>query len=63
MLAPIVLDMNSGAQRAHAVETVDAYCATHNLHLVAVIVLPPSAPVRMWEPVVCASTLIYTHPH
>ncbi|KAL1944619.1 hypothetical protein VTO73DRAFT_3049 [Trametes versicolor] len=44
LLAPIVLDMNSGAQRAHAVETVDAYCATHNLHLVAVIVLPPSAP-------------------
>ncbi|OJT14627.1 hypothetical protein TRAPUB_8873 [Trametes pubescens] len=44
LLAPIVLDMNSGAQRAHAVETVDAYCATHNLHLVAVIVLPSSAP-------------------
>ncbi|KAI0362319.1 hypothetical protein OH77DRAFT_1416564 [Trametes cingulata] len=44
LVAPIVLDMNSGTQRAHAVETVDAYCATHNLHLVAVIVLPTSAP-------------------
>ncbi|KAI0372840.1 hypothetical protein BV20DRAFT_963243 [Pilatotrama ljubarskyi] len=44
LVAPIVLDMNSGAQRAHAVETVDAYCVTHNLHLVAVIVLPTNAP-------------------
>ncbi|KAI0636789.1 hypothetical protein C8Q77DRAFT_1094637 [Trametes polyzona] len=44
LLAPIVLDMNSGTQRTHAVETVDAYCATHNLRLVAVIVLPTPAP-------------------
>ncbi|KAI0748304.1 hypothetical protein C8Q80DRAFT_731073 [Daedaleopsis nitida] len=40
LVAPIVLDMTSGAQRTRAFETVDAYCATHCLHLVAVIVLP-----------------------
>ncbi|KAH9857058.1 hypothetical protein C2E23DRAFT_865675 [Lenzites betulinus] len=44
LVAPIVLDMTSGAQRTHAVETVDAYCGTHNLHLVAVIVLQTSGP-------------------
>ncbi|KAI0709442.1 hypothetical protein C8Q76DRAFT_770269 [Earliella scabrosa] len=42
LVAPIVLDMTSSAQRTRAFETVDAYCATHSLHLVAVIVLPPS---------------------
>ncbi|KAI0807401.1 hypothetical protein C8Q74DRAFT_59910 [Fomes fomentarius] len=40
LLAPIVLDMTSHAQRTRAFETVDAYCATHTLYLVAVIVLP-----------------------
>ncbi|KAI0780746.1 hypothetical protein BD413DRAFT_462578 [Trametes elegans] len=46
LVAPIVLDMTSETQRTHAFETVDAYCATHNLHLVAVIVLPTSVPAR-----------------
>ncbi|TFK91231.1 hypothetical protein K466DRAFT_542051 [Polyporus arcularius HHB13444] len=40
LVAPIVLDMTSSAQRVRAVETVDAYCSTHSLHLVAVIVQP-----------------------
>ncbi|KAI0831496.1 hypothetical protein BC628DRAFT_1407942 [Trametes gibbosa] len=44
LVAPIVLDVTSGTQRTHAAETVDAYCGTHNLHLVAVIVLHASAP-------------------
>ncbi|KAI0724048.1 hypothetical protein C8T65DRAFT_734550 [Cerioporus squamosus] len=38
LVAPIVLDMTSSTQRIRAVETVDAYCASHCLHLVAVIV-------------------------
>ncbi|PIL24161.1 hypothetical protein GSI_13914 [Ganoderma sinense ZZ0214-1] len=40
LVAPIVLDVNSDAQRARAVETVDAYCAAHNLHLVALLLVP-----------------------
>ncbi|KAI0673038.1 hypothetical protein C8Q78DRAFT_1022475 [Trametes maxima] len=44
LLAPIVLDMNSGTQRTHAVETVDAYCTAHHLRLSAVIVLPATGP-------------------
>ncbi|RPD66322.1 hypothetical protein L226DRAFT_195573 [Lentinus tigrinus ALCF2SS1-7] len=40
LVAPIVLDMTSSTQRIRAVETVGAYCATHSLHLVAVIVQP-----------------------
>ncbi|KAI1794537.1 hypothetical protein LXA43DRAFT_995466 [Ganoderma leucocontextum] len=40
LVAPIVLDVDSDAQRARAVETVDAYCAAHNLHLVAILVAP-----------------------
>ncbi|KAI8998471.1 hypothetical protein BD414DRAFT_407239 [Trametes punicea] len=48
LVAPIVLDMSSGAQRTHAYETVDAYCAAHHLQLAAVIVLPTS--VRISTP-------------
>ncbi|KAI0647233.1 hypothetical protein C8Q79DRAFT_614217 [Trametes meyenii] len=44
LLAPIVLDMNSGTQRIRAVETVDAYCTAHHLRLSAVIVLPATGP-------------------
>ncbi|KAI9065094.1 hypothetical protein FKP32DRAFT_1674985 [Trametes sanguinea] len=40
LVAPIVLDVSSETQRRHAFETVNAYCVTRNLHLVAVIVLP-----------------------
>ena len=41
LVAPIVLDMSSRAQRTRAFETVDAYCSTHHLRLVAALVLPP----------------------
>ncbi|EJF66021.1 hypothetical protein DICSQDRAFT_165719 [Dichomitus squalens LYAD-421 SS1] len=34
--------MKSDAQRTRAVETVDAYCVAHHLHLVALVVLPSS---------------------
>lgn len=44
MLAPITLDMHSATQRAHASETVHAFCLSHALHLVALIVLPHSSP-------------------
>lgn len=49
LLAPIVLDMTSHAQRTRAFETVDAYCATHTLYLVAVIVLPAPNFISTWE--------------
>ncbi|KIP08165.1 hypothetical protein PHLGIDRAFT_389624 [Phlebiopsis gigantea 11061_1 CR5-6] len=44
MVAPITLDMHSETQRAHASETVHAYCLNSALHLVALIVLPHSSP-------------------
>ncbi len=46
LVAPISLDTQSRAQRAHASETIHAYCANHSLHLVAVIVLPQPSPAR-----------------
>ena len=50
LVAPIVLDMTSSTQRIRAVETVEAYCATHSLHLVAVIVQPAPGFTSTWEP-------------
>lgn len=44
--------MAADAQRTRAFETVDAYCATHSLQLVAVIVLPGPVPIpniSTWE--------------
>ncbi|OBZ75431.1 hypothetical protein A0H81_04125 [Grifola frondosa] len=49
LVAPIVLDTGSASQRAHAFETVHAYCAAHALHLVSLIVSPPCAPLYPWE--------------
>ncbi|KAI0332105.1 hypothetical protein GY45DRAFT_1321406 [Cubamyces sp. BRFM 1775] len=39
--------MTSGTERAHAFETVDAYCTTHDLHLAAVFVLSATAPAPL----------------
>ncbi|TCD66681.1 hypothetical protein EIP91_001035 [Steccherinum ochraceum] len=44
LIAPIALDMTSGADRKRASETVKAYCTNHSLQLVALISLsPPTA--------------------
>ena len=40
VVAPISLDMWSASQREKAVETVQAYCWKHELHLVALVVSP-----------------------
>ncbi len=45
LVAPIALDTESGAQRAHASETIHAYCTDHSLNLVSLIILPPCYPV------------------
>ena len=44
LVAPISLDTESAEQRAHASDTVHAYCLNHSLKLASLIVLPPSAP-------------------
>lgn len=44
LVAPISLDTESGAQRAHASETIHAYCVNHSLNLVSLIILPPPSP-------------------
>ena len=38
------MDTESGAQRAHASETIHAYCMDHSLNLVSLIILPPCHP-------------------
>ncbi|KAJ3551531.1 hypothetical protein NM688_g4648 [Phlebia brevispora] len=43
LVAPISLDTESGAQRAHASDTIHAYCVDHALNLVSLIILPPSS--------------------
>ena len=45
-LVPISFDTKSEAQRAHAFETVHAYCVKHSLNMAALIVLWPPSPVK-----------------
>ncbi|KAH9951958.1 hypothetical protein B0H21DRAFT_715043 [Amylocystis lapponica] len=45
LIAPIILETGSEAQREHAFETVHAYCTAHSLHLVATIISPSNAPL------------------
>lgn len=42
LIAPIVVDISSKADRMRAYETVKAYCSDHALHLSALIEFPPS---------------------
>ncbi|KIM87541.1 hypothetical protein PILCRDRAFT_815080 [Piloderma croceum F 1598] len=41
LIAPIVVDISSKADRLRAYETVKAYCSDHSLHLTALIAFPP----------------------
>lgn len=42
LIAPIVVDVTSKADRLRAFETVKAYCSDHALNLVALIIFPPT---------------------
>jgi len=41
IIAPIIVDISSKADRLRAYETVKAYCSDHSLHLSALIAFPP----------------------
>lgn len=60
LVAPISLDTQSGAQRAHASETIHAYCVNHSLNLVSLIILPPQSPGchdSEWRPPITDDTI------
>lgn len=49
LVAPIVLDTQSGTQRTRASETIHAYCDNHSLYLAALVILSPHPETSAWN--------------